>query len=67
MSGEELCKSIDAEFPNRNFPIFVVTSVTDIGHRSWSREIANLSFLEKPISMRRLTGQLKSTLSGAEH
>ena len=62
MSGEALCKQIQEEFPARTFPIFVVTSVTDLSHRAWARRIDNLSFVEKPVSMRNLLGELKTAL-----
>lgn len=62
MTGEELCKQISDEFPDRSFPIFVVTSVTDLAHRDWARKVANLSFVEKPLSMRRLSSELKAAL-----
>ncbi len=58
MKGTGLCKAIAEEFPERSFPIFVVTGVTDLIHRSWSRQIANLAFIEKPISVRSLIDQL---------
>lgn len=63
MTGEELCKHIQEEFPERSFPIFVVTSVTDLAHRAWARKMVNLSFLEKPLSMRRLTADLQKALA----
>ncbi len=63
MTGEELCKQINEEFPDRDFPIFVVTSLTDLAHRDWARRIANLHFLEKPVSMRRLTSQMNAALA----
>ena len=53
MTGEELCKRIHERFPNRDYPIFVVTSVTAMEHRVWSREIPKLVFLEKPVSARK--------------
>ena len=55
MSGQELCQQIQSEFPNRDFAIFVVTSRTEVEHREWSASIDNLRFLEKPVSMRKLT------------
>ena len=58
MTGEELCKQIQLEFPDRNFLIFVLTSRTEIEHREWSREIDNLQFLEKPVSIRDLINML---------
>jgi len=58
MTGEGLCKAMTEEFPERTFPIFVVTGVTDLIHRSWSREIDDLTFIEKPISVRMLIEKL---------
>ena len=54
MSGEELCRRIQLEFPERQFPIFVATSLTGLRHRDWTQAIANLHLLEKPLSARKL-------------
>ena len=54
MTGEEMCKQIHAEMPDRAFPIFVSTSLTDLEHRAWSSEMPLMSFIEKPMSTRRL-------------
>lgn len=62
LTGESLCKQIQEEFPQRDFPIFVVTSVTDLAHRDWAQRIVKLNFLEKPVSMRKLTAELNSAL-----
>ncbi len=70
MTGKELCQKIEAEMPGRTFPIFVLTSKTDIEHREWSRDIDNLAFIEKPASLRQLTSLLdrwlKPSLSAAQ-
>ena len=58
MDGEELCHQIRQLIPNRKFLIFVLTSRTEIEHREWTREIDNLSFLEKPVSIRNLIAKL---------
>lgn len=58
MDGRALCAAINKEFPHREFPIFVVTSLTEREHREWSKQIPNLFFLEKPVSIRRLTAHL---------
>lgn len=58
MDGRALCAAIQKEFPYREFPIFVVTSLTEREHRDWSEQIMNLYFLEKPVSIRRLTSKL---------
>ena len=67
MDGEALCKALEAEFPQRSFPIFVVTSLTAIEHRRWSSAIRNLHFLEKPISARRLLGRLAEYFQSEKH
>lgn len=62
MTGEGLCKALAEELPERSFPIFVVTGVTDLIHRSWSRQIHDLTFIEKPISVRLLVEKLNARL-----
>lgn len=64
MSGETLCKKLNEEVPDRKFPIFVVTSVTAIEHREWSRELPNVLFLEKPVSARKLIARLNDHFTG---
>ena len=63
MDGEELCRTIQHTMPQRGFPIVVLTSRTEIEHREWSREIDNLLFLEKPVSIRELTDLLADNLN----
>jgi CheY-like chemotaxis protein len=58
MDGEELCRIIEQSMPQRDFLIFILTSRTEIEHREWSRDISNLQFLEKPVSIRELTEKL---------
>lgn len=58
MTGEELCKHIQQNMPERKFLIFVLTSRTEMEHREWSRQIDNLLFLEKPVSIRNLVARL---------
>lgn len=60
MTGEELCRHIDKYMPNRDFLIFVLTSRTEIEHREWSRNVRNLLFLEKPVSIRNLVEKLET-------
>lgn len=62
MTGEELCAALNEELPDRRFPIFVVTSVTDLQHRDWAQRMRDLRFVEKPVSMRRLSEQLAAAL-----
>ena len=64
MTGEELCQYIEQRMPQRQFLIFVLTSRTEIEHREWSREINNLLFLEKPVSIRNLVEKLDGYFAG---
>ncbi len=63
MDGEELCRNIEQCLPEREFPIFVLTSLTEIEHRQWSRTMGNLHFLEKPVSVRELTRKLTTNFT----
>ncbi len=64
MTGEELCRHIEEYLPERSFLIFVLTSRTEIEHREWSRQIDNLQFLEKPVSIRNLIERLDDYFAG---
>jgi CheY-like chemotaxis protein len=64
INGEELCRYIQEHMPDRIFPIFVLTSRTEIEHREWTREIDNLLFLEKPVSIRDLVGKIDDYFAG---
>lgn len=58
LNGRELCQRIQEELPDREFPIFVSTSLTALEHREWSKDISLLVFLEKPISIRKLRNEI---------
>lgn len=62
MSGKELCLAIEERFPDRGFPVVVLTSRTELEHRNWTRDIDNLTFMEKPVSVRRLLSQISKSL-----
>lgn len=66
MSGKELCLSIVNQFPDRCFPIVVLTSRTEMEHRDWTRDIDNLTFMEKPVSVRRLLSHIGSCLADSD-
>lgn len=63
MSGKELCVAIEKQFPDRKFPIVVLTSRTELEHRDWTRNIDNLNFMEKPVSVRRLVAHICDCLN----
>ena len=58
MNGKDLCKKIEEDIPNREFPILVLTSKTEIEHREWTRNMSSTMFLEKPVSIRKLLKML---------
>lgn len=66
MDGKELCLAIEEQFPGRAFPIVVLTSRTEMEHRDWTRDIDNLAFMEKPVSVRRLLAHIGRCLNDAE-
>ena len=63
MDGKELCLAIEKQFPQRQFPIVVLTSRTELEHRDWTRDIDDLTFMEKPVSMRRLVSHIQESLA----
>lgn len=65
MNGKELCMAIQKQFPDRTFPIIVLTSRSELEHRDWTRDIPNLDFMEKPVSIRRLVALIRRTLDAA--
>lgn len=63
MTGRELCLAIEEQFPERTFPIVVLTSRTEMEHRDWTAAIENLTFMEKPVSVRRLLSHIGKSLA----
>ena len=58
MTGQQLCQELQKQMPERTFPIFVMTSMTERENRDWQLHIPNSSLLEKPLSMRVLIADL---------
>jgi DNA-binding response OmpR family regulator len=54
MDGKTLCTRICELFPDREFPIFIMTARAELEHRDWARNIPNMTFMEKPLSIRKL-------------
>ncbi|MBD8531730.1 MULTISPECIES: response regulator [unclassified Massilia] len=65
MNGRELCRTARARYPDETFPIFVMTSMTASQEREWVRELANVEFLEKPLSPRQLIARLTTYFTNA--
>ena len=62
MDGRTLCHRICELFPDRGYPIFIMTARAELEHRQWARSIPNLTFMEKPLSIRKLTRALSGYL-----
>ncbi|MFK7916074.1 MAG: response regulator [Pseudomonadales bacterium] len=65
MTGRVLTETLCSRYPERRFPIFILTSATDLVHREWSGVLPNVLFLEKPVSMRQLSAQLAEKINHA--
>jgi len=63
MTGKELCQAIEKDFPDRAFPIVVMTTSTESSHRDWAEDIRNSSFMEKPVSVRLLVSHVNRCLA----
>lgn len=64
MGGKELCLAIEKQIPDRQFPIVVLTSHTALDHRIWTADIQNLTFMEKPVSIRKLVSHANERMDG---
>jgi DNA-binding response OmpR family regulator len=65
MDGRALCRAVRERYPAEPFLILVMTSMTAADERGWVRELANVEFLEKPLSPRRLAARLAAHFGGA--
>jgi CheY-like chemotaxis protein len=65
MNGRELCQTVRARYPDEAFPILVMTSMTAAEERDWVRKLANVEFLEKPLSPRQLIARLSTLFTAA--
>jgi CheY-like chemotaxis protein len=65
MDGRDLVRAVCRALPERRFPIFVMTSMTAREERDWVRQLANVHFLEKPLSPRQLVSDLARALEAA--
>lgn len=58
MGGRALCEAARRLYPSADFPIVIMTSMTERDERSWTKGLTNMQFLEKPISARQLVSYL---------
>lgn len=52
MSGEEFCRRLQSEHPDRVFPVFVMTDSAQDMYSRWSHWFSNFRMVDKPISLR---------------
>lgn len=52
MGGEEFCRRLQSEQPEREFPVFVMTDSAHDTHARWSQWFSNFRMVDKPISLR---------------
>ena len=62
MTGRELCQAIEEHVPERTFPIVVMTTSTKDSHRQWAENIPNTTFIEKPVSLKRLISHVNDCI-----
>lgn len=65
MDGKALCHEVVARYPERPFPIIVMTSLVEREVRQWVNALGNITFLEKPVSPRKVLTALQR-LEGQE-
>lgn len=58
MDGRTFCPLARSTYPDHDFLILVMTSMTAMEERSWARALSNTEFLEKPLSPRQLVARL---------
>lgn len=58
MDGRTLCPLARSRYPDHDFLILVMTSMTALEERNWARALSNTDFLEKPLSPRQLVARL---------
>ncbi len=66
MGGRELCEEVRKHSVNDEPFILVVTSRPESELREWTGEFPNLSFMEKPVSLRRLVAAIDQHLHAAD-
>lgn len=54
MTGKEMVLTLVKQYPERRFPVLVMTSSVEREHRDWVEEVPDLTLIEKPVSPRRI-------------
>lgn len=58
LTGKELCHAIHESFPERKFPIWVMTSRVEWSDRNWIKRFSNIELFDKPVSPRLLMSRM---------
>ena len=58
VNGDELAAAVQSEFPDRRFPIFVMSSMSAPENRTWISQIPGAVFIPKPLRTRDLIARL---------
>lgn len=59
MSGEELCRRLQSDLPERTFLTCILTSSAEDEFGNFAEWFRNFRMLEKPVSMHRLIGYIE--------
>ena len=65
MDGQELCRALHDEIAGPKPLTLIITAKTDSELRDWAEKSADTEYLEKPLSLRRLTARLEDYFGGA--
>lgn len=63
MGGEELCRRVQSEMPNRKFLTCVLTASAEDEYGNYAEWFSNFRMLEKPVSVGCLRGYIDSHLT----
>ena len=63
MGGEELCRRLQSEMPNRKFLTCVLTASAEDEYGSYAEWFGNFRMLEKPVSIGNLRSYIDSHLA----
>ena len=64
MDGRELCEEVRKKSSNDELYIIILTSRPEDEFRAWTRQLENVEFMEKPISLQRLIARIDEQLAG---
>ncbi|MEH6503301.1 MAG: response regulator [Cycloclasticus sp.] len=66
MGGQALCEQLLQNYQQETAKIYVMTSRTDKDLRVWAENYPSIDFLEKPLSLRRLSAKIDDFFGSGE-